>query len=685
MESRQRPFGLKYLVLTGLLGTSLALTGCSGDDGDDGAPGAPGADGTDAPFVQTVETCNVCHGDGSFLEELGIGHDLGAEYFPTHEVAITDVAVTAAAGDTVVTFTVADAAGAPVTGADFNDDGAQDTVKIGYATLNPGVADGDANFWLNYFTRTETATPTVGPGGTAALVSATQGSNFTCTPVETVADTSGIYTCTIAAAEYNVAYAPTQTNRVAVFYGDPVGQAAVDFLPNTLIGAGTFAQAQLDVPLTRDIATVESCNECHGALAGHGGDRTTVKNCVLCHNPGTTDANSGIVVDMTSMIHKIHRGEDLTQPYTIWGYRDAAHDYSEVLYPEALTNCEKCHTADDAATPDGDNWKLVPTMNACGSCHDNISFEAIVPAGMVAHTGYPRTDNSDCAVCHPATAIIEYHTVTPAAADTPEFDVTISMTPPASGGYYVTGEAPVVTVTLAGVDGSVYTSTATTEGVVGGGLAQADLDIYGPRAHAVPVLGGGVSLLATSTDTGVTATSTGYTFQMDAITDALTPGTYMVRFEGGDYGAIADDNYVTMSTALITFQIGTATEEAKVAGDCTTCHGDTRMHLQGAHPHNAAFDTDECLACHDFSGGYGTPLVRRAHAIHSASGLGADGHDRVWTEITFPQDVTHCQSCHTSTSTAFKDVPNGYTLACVGCHGDVEGVQDHIIQNGGDL
>ena len=53
---------------------------------------------------------------------------------------------------------------------------------------------------------------------------------------------------------------------------------------------------------------VNSCNGCHDQLALHGGGRVDVQYCVMCHNPGTTDANSGNVLTMQTMTHKIHAG-----------------------------------------------------------------------------------------------------------------------------------------------------------------------------------------------------------------------------------------------------------------------------------------------------------------------------------------------------------------------------------------
>jgi OmcA/MtrC family decaheme c-type cytochrome len=158
----------------------------------------------------------------------------------------------------------------------------------------------------------------------------------------------------------------------------------------------------------------------------------------MCHNPGTTDANSGNVVDLKIMAHKIHAGEGLkelfNQDYTIWGYRDSAHDYAEVKFPQDLRNCTKCH--DNTKAAQADNWKNVPSRAACGACHAGIDFatgkgatienaEADVAAGnpvgttKTGHIGGAKADDSQCVLCHDATTIPEYHKTTIASTHNP--------------------------------------------------------------------------------------------------------------------------------------------------------------------------------------------------------------------------------------------------------------------------
>jgi len=252
------------------------------------------------------------------------------------------------------------------------------------------------------------------------------------------------------------------------------------------------------------------------------------------------------------------------------------------------------------------------------------------------------------------------------------------------------GEAPLITVTLndhatgASVDPSVYTMPQDAAGVVGGGLRFASVYAYGSRSESVPVLATNTStdpafdpasgpptqahnLFVGSTDPLVVTDVTGFKYQLLAIPADLEPGTYMVHFEGADYGAVTSNDYITSSTGLINFQVKTVTEEPKISGDaCIDCHGDTRMHLEGSHAHNLPFDTDYCLACHDKSGNYGDYIGNRVHAVHSASITG-DYLNRDWSEVTFPRPANNCTTCHTNSA-----VPIPYQismLACGGCHG----------------
>ena len=165
-----------------------------------------------------------------------------------------------------------------------------------------------------------------------------------------------------------------------------------------------------------------------------------------------------------------------------------------------------------------------------------------------------------------------------------------------------------------------------------------------------------------------------------------------------DYGAISDNNYVTASSALINFQVGNATVEKKVAGDsCVNCHGATRMHLEGAHPHNVPFETDACNACHDYSGGYADVLNNRVHAVHAASKTGdaVEGGPIPWDHVTYPLGlgwpggIGRCAICHSSTNGAADTVPNASyrtnvkEVTCYGCHADRPGAVDHMMQSGG--
>jgi hypothetical protein len=118
--------------------------------------------------------------------------------------------------------------------------------------------------------------------------------------------------------------------------------------------------------MPRSIVTTETCNgRCHDPLAIHGGSRKKIELCILCHNPNQDiDPDTGNSVDMPLMIHKIHMGAELANGYNIIGYRQSNHDYSNVIYPAAITECESCHTG---GTPT-ENFPMVANPAAALVC-----------------------------------------------------------------------------------------------------------------------------------------------------------------------------------------------------------------------------------------------------------------------------------------------------------------------------
>jgi len=205
--------------------------------------------------------------------------------------------------------------------------------------------------------------------------------------------------------EYVVDYDPGLTHRVAAF----IGGFEVDAFNRTVAANAWYDFVPDGSPLrvTRDIVTVESCNNCHERLAMHGGSRVETHLCVTCHNPGTLDANSGRSNDFKQMVHKIHRGATLPSvataniPYFL--RNSDGFDWSGVKFPQAvheggagsfgIDNCLKCHMGADSkaavlklaqndaavvdrlklakVTRDGDLWRQ-RSVEACSSCHDDV-------------------------------------------------------------------------------------------------------------------------------------------------------------------------------------------------------------------------------------------------------------------------------------------------------------------------
>ena len=762
--------GGRYVIFTVMILGAFLLFGC-GDDGDrgpagpPGPPGPPGDPGTSVSAA-TAETCSICHAQGD-IADIAVAHP--DDPAPTgSEVTISNITLTNTGGVPVVSFHLEEAlSGDPVVLTDTPpDDLAVDKFRFMMADLVPAGTPTDSwgtwdsPYWERWvYERTPGSTGY--PQGTLDLTDAANG-NYTYT----FATAFGSPAALADAPDYD----PTHVQRLFIRFdgreddnippviladGASVTQRTVGFLDFNVPADGATAVA-LDPQ--RQFVTAETCEQCHSPnweRAAHAGGYRDTRTCVICHSPlgfdnlqtDPEEVNRGQFMQDTDayasvFFHKIHGAVDI--PF--WSNRIGGLGYSAVTYPQDISDCVVCHT--DSGLDLGtqaifiDNWKNNPTAEICGSCHDNVNFET-----GENHEGGAQLTNEGCTFCHPASGggigkdITAAHDTTATGPDVPEFEVNITIDPPVNGTHYVEGEAPKVLVTLVKtsdglpVDPAVYTALQDAEGSVGGGLALASLYVYGPRAKAVPVLTTGSTtdpnfdpegganpqqahaLFAGGTDPRVSSSAAGFSYQLLPITADMEPGTYMVRFEGGDYDTPSgtDDDYVTHSTALINFQVGTDVEEFKVAGDaCLNCHGDTRMHLQGAHPHNAAFDTDECLGCHDQSGvpgNFGVPIANRVHAVHAANAEGdiyvfsdiyynGEPEDRPWFEITFPREIDNCNTCHDSGYDPGTNTFEGtyktlaFMMPCSGCHvgmsndvqGDlpfVPGVYDHMVQNGG--
>ncbi|MEQ9618419.1 MAG: OmcA/MtrC family decaheme c-type cytochrome [Deltaproteobacteria bacterium] len=213
----------------------------------------------------------------------------------------------------------------------------------------------------------------------------------------------------------------SQTHTVAIYARRVVGS-------DEWISNATFDFVPDGGPITRirDIVATEACNSCHDPLALHGGIRREVGVCITCHTSKIIDPDTGETVDQIDpdsgnnigfniMIHKIHMGEMLPSveagmPYFIVGFMGSVHDYSEVVFPQDIRSCTKCHT-DQALQSNA--WRTEPTRASCGSCHDDVDF-----ATATNHPVVQLNDNN-CSGCHIPQSNTEFDISVPGAHTVP--------------------------------------------------------------------------------------------------------------------------------------------------------------------------------------------------------------------------------------------------------------------------
>ncbi len=506
-----------------------------------------------------------------------------------------------------------------------------------------------------------------------------------------------------------IEYEPDLTHRV----GMEIRNASVSgqSIPNSATYDTHFdilpATGEFEGIPTRRIAVQEDCAACHGQredFAFHGGARKDINQCVSCHQPEFY-SSTGDSIDQTVMIHKIHAGTELSEPYELCGFAcrrlgGAPVSFNHVTYPQDLKNCQTCHDPANPATPEADWVDNRATAMACASCHDNLTFDETGLTNLNRnHIGLAQPD-STCVACHSQSGFLksnlEYHEDEARmlarqfqfnileVANTSEGDspmVTFSVTNPANGDepYDIashpafTGGATSVAVVFAwpNID---YTNVGNDEGSITTGR-----EVAQPRGISVVSSGSGLPAGVFDNGDGT------YTLDTSALSNPLvipmtTPalGSGTVTLQGRLSGQFV--NQIPIPGATQAFAITDAQptprrqvvdlalcQDCHAVNDALTFHGNQRNdNLEACATCHNPNSTDlfrrpadpdgvlnsENLAALDGLEDQSISFMYMIHAIHASAvreqpyvayGF-SGGHD--FSDVTYPRPISDCTACH---------------------------------------
>jgi OmcA/MtrC family decaheme c-type cytochrome len=359
------------------------LAACSGTTGSSGGAGPAGPAGPSGPST------------------AGTARNVSAA--TTITGTITGVAIS---GPPVVKFQLADQDGTPLQGLTAA------SLGVGIAQLVPGQ-NGSSSQWNSYIYGTVTPGPCPAAVVACATAPQIQASVEAAATGNLVDNGDGTYQYTFKkdiTKDPAVVYDATLTHRVGFEIRGlaQANNASYTFQPSTGATSGIFS---------REIVDTATCDNCHSFLTAHGGARVEVQYCAICHNPGTTDPYSGNTLDMKVMVHKIHAGNSLpsiqtasapnTTPvlgagYWIVGYGASLSNFNTVVYPQDDRNCTTCHVQTHPKLTEAANFQSVPTLQACGSCHDNVNF-----ATGANHASGIIANDTQCTTCHSPTSTLD--------------------------------------------------------------------------------------------------------------------------------------------------------------------------------------------------------------------------------------------------------------------------------------
>jgi OmcA/MtrC family decaheme c-type cytochrome len=496
------------------------------------------------------------------------------------------------------------------------------------------------------------------------------------------------------------------------------------------------------VTVTRDVIRTQSCNKCHDKLAFHGGSRRGLEYCVLCHQPQTTDPDTGNTVDMKVMAHKIHMGANLPSvkaggSYQIIGFNQGVSDWSTVQLPSDPGNCQVCHEQTTGAAQAKAFY--TPSRAACGACHDDVNF-----ATGQNHVSLPQVTDASCSTCH-----------TPQGELPLDASILGAHIPRTNGGAINPGLAPFIPGMVFdslkvqnGTAGSKPTISFTLKDSAGNAIPLASLKTSPNRIAAV--------MAGPTTDYGYTnfgsdVTSGGYVSEDVTTTGACdqngncqytfahavpanAKGTFAIGLEGRRGLTVLPNTTITLNTeygaknvvAYFSVDGSQVTPRRQVVdlAKCNQCH--TQLSLHGTNRNQI----EMCVLCHNPSEtdavyrpsasnatDKATPpqtvefafMIHRIHTGDQLPAMGADytvvgfgGSHNDFTEVRYPAfspsgavgDRRNCDMCHVNNSE--QNLPAGLNAvkkpqgpvnplpstaaACTGCHADLSSLA-HTVAN----
>lgn len=572
-------------------------------------------------------------------------------------------------------------------------------VGVSVVKLVPG-SGGKTPFWDAYIFGSDRGVPQAGSSNQGTLTNL-GGGNYSFTLAQGLDQFA------------NVVFEPELTHRIGI---DLRNVTILDqTIPNRNSGDSWFDVQPLTgategIP-SRRIAAQENCATCHAnELAFHGGPRKTFEYCVTCHIDSDRDAGTGNSVGMTVMMHKIHMGPNLLEPYSIENNRTGQlSDYSNVTYPQNVRNCITCHDPANAATPEADWVDNRGTAEQCASCHDNLTFNEWGLTNLNRNHAAGAQPNSTCAACHSKSGFmesnLEAHALKgQAGARNFRYNVlAVSNTAP--------GDSPVVVFSITDPANDDQPYDMTTHPAFSGSATSLGVSFVWPNVDFTNVsvddetqVGGGRAgqprrIIVSSANNsnlpaGVFDNGDG-TYTLD--TALLNPpvivpntasglGSGSVLMEGrlsadfsGQVGVYTDQQPVT--STLVPFAITDSQPEARRVivsiEKCQNCHSvNDGLNFHG---NNRSDNNEACAACHNPNS---TDIFRRPvdpdgianaineaaldgleeasinyaymiHAIHAASvrenayvAYGFGGTAYDYGDVTYPGRISDCLACH---------------------------------------